>query len=456
MTIAGKEYKKDSWYNTPETILSAVNKSLHVQRNHPLSITRQLIESRFPTFTKYNDYFPVVSTHQNFDSLGFPKDHPGRSRSDTYYINSTTLLRTHTSAHEAEVFSANETDRYLISADVYRRDAVDRTHYPIFHQMEGARFWDRKEHSGNVTNAVLESLASLPTHDMKVENPSPTVHADNPLQPEHTLEEVEAISAHLKRSLENVVVEIFSKAREAAAAAGDPTAHTSEPLKVRFIEAYFPFTSPSWEVEIYWQGQWLEILGCGVTRQSLYNNAGFPDRLGWAFGIGLERIAMLLFNIPDIRLFWSQDSRFLNQFNEAKPIQRFAPFSKHPECYKDVSFWLPSSTPTSSVSAAGGGGSIEGVGGVVASGEEKVDNSTPETPGFHENDVMEIVRDVAGDLAEDVQLADEFTHPKTKRRSLCYRINYRSLERTLTNEEVNEMHKKIESALVEKLGVQIR
>ena len=74
MTIAGKEYKKDSWYNTPETILSAVNKSLHVQPNHPLSITRQLIESRFPTFTKYNDYFPVVSTHQNFDSLGFPKD----------------------------------------------------------------------------------------------------------------------------------------------------------------------------------------------------------------------------------------------------------------------------------------------------------------------------------------------------------------------------------------------
>ena len=175
----------------------------------------------------------------------------------------------------------------------------------------------------------------------------------------------------------------------------------------------------------------------------MYNNAGFPDRLGWAFGIGLERIAMLLFNIPDIRLFWSQDSRFLNQFNEAKPIQRFAPFSKHPECYKDVSFWLPSSTPTSSVSAAGGGGSIEGVGGIVAAGGEKVDNSTPETSGFHENDVMEIVRDVAGDLAEDVQLADEFTHPKTKRRSLCYRINYRSLERTLTNEEVNEMHKKI-------------
>jgi len=328
--------------------------------------------------------------------------------------------------------------------------------------MEGARFWDRTQHNGNVTAAVLESLKEIPPHDMKVEDPNPTVHEErNPLQPEHTLQEVEAIATHLKRSLENVVVEIFSKAREAAAAAGDPTAHTSEPLKVRWIEAYFPFTSPSWELEIYWQDQWLEVLGCGVTRHSLYKNAGYPDRLGWAFGIGLERISMLLFNIPDIRLFWSQDQRFLTQFSESKPIQRFSPFSKHPECYKDVSFWLPqnqsqqSDIPTTS--SAGGGGSLDGIGGEVAAAAAATTTTAlgPEA-GFHENDVMEIVRDVAGDLAEDVQLADEFTHPKTKRRSLCYRINYRSLERTLTNEEVNALHKRIEEGLVEKLGVQIR
>jgi len=75
---------------------------------------------------------------------------------------------------------------------------------------------------------------------------------------------------------------------------------------------------------------------------------------------------------------------------------------------------------------------------------------------FHENDIMEVVRDVAGNLAEDVRLADEFTHPKTGRKSLCYRINYRSLERTLTNEETNELHNKVRERLTQKVGVELR
>jgi phenylalanyl-tRNA synthetase alpha chain len=335
--------------------------------------------------------------------------------------------------------------------------------------MEGARFWDRRSHNGNITSAAISSLDEIPPNDMRVEDPNPTVNPErNPLQPEHTLEEVEAIATHLKRSLENVVVEIFSQARQAAAKAGDTAASAEEPLKVRWIEAYFPFTSPSWELEIWWQGQWLEVLGCGVTRQSLYTNAGFPDRLGWAFGIGLERIAMLLFNIPDIRLFWSRDERFLGQFRNGGVV-RFVPFSKFPECYKDVSFWLPPKMEEKieTTSAAGGGGAIDGVGGEVhssslaGSATEAPSNaattiSAPATTEFHENDIMEIVRDIAGDLVEDVRLADEFTHPKTGRRSLCYRINYRSLERTLRNEEVNGLHKRIEEAMVERLGVVIR
>lgn len=75
---------------------------------------------------------------------------------------------------------------------------------------------------------------------------------------------------------------------------------------------------------------------------------------------------------------------------------------------------------------------------------------------FHENDIMEIVRGSAGDLAEDVKLVDEFTHPKTGRKSLCYRINYRSLERTLTNEETNQLHDKVRKTLVETAGVELR
>lgn len=435
-SIGDKEFRADDWHNVSENISSSVGRRLHLQNDHPISITRQIIESKFPppTYKYHNDFFPVVSTYQNFDSLGFPLDHPGRSKTDTYYVNKDIVLRTHTSAHQADVFRANKSEGFLISADVYRRDAIDRSHYPIFHQMEGARMWDRKKvANGDIAAAVWKDVEELPKHDMKVEDPNPTIHAQrNPLQEaHHTVEEAEAIAAHLKRSLELMVAEIFARAR--AASGSDDT---SEPLRVRWIEAYFPFTSPSWELEIFWQGDWLEVLGCGVVKQDLYINANVPDQVGWAFGIGLERIAMLLFEIPDIRLFWSKDKRFLGQFEglskDLSGLKRFVPFSKHPSCYKDVAFWLRSSS-----NSAGGG-----------SGANAQD--------FHENDIMEIVRDIGGDVVEDVKLVDEFRHPKTGRRSLCYRINYRSLERTLTNDEANGYHKSVQEALVEKLGVELR
>ncbi len=398
-----------------------------------MSITRQIIESKFPqpTFKYHNSFHPVVSTYENFDSLGFPADHPGRSRSDTYYINKDTLLRTHTSAHELEIFRANQSSGYLLSADVYRRDEIDRTHYPVFHQMEGARVWDRSQvPNGDVAAAIYADLERLPKHTITVEDPNPSSHTErNPLQSDHhSPAEAEALAAHLKRSLELMVVEIFTRAKTAAAQA-DPD-FVDEPLRVRWVEAYFPFTSPSWELEVYYGGDWLEVLGCGVSKQELFINAGVPSQIGWAFGIGLERIALLLFHIPDIRLFWSTDERFLSQFrgvsDDLSLLRRFVPFSKYPACYKDVSFWLRPS------SAAGGG------------------------HGFHENDVMEVIRGVTGNVVEDVARVDDFTHPKTGRRSLCYRINYRSLERTLTNIETNQLHAEVTAALVDRLGVEIR
>ncbi|KAA8569194.1 hypothetical protein EYC84_000863 [Monilinia fructicola] len=236
------------------------------------------------------------------------------------------------------------------------------------------------------------------------------------LQGEHAEAEAEAIAAHLKKSLELMVVEIFSRAKQAAISA-DPN-FVDEPLKKSFGK-----------------GDWLEVLGCGVVKQDIMQNAGVPDQLGWAFGIGLERIAMLLFEIPDIRLFWSRDERFLNQFRgvseNLENLKRFVPFSKHPACYKDVSFLV------TIVIFAGGGNAAN-------------------AHDFHENDVMEIVRDVGGDRVEDVRKVDEFTHPKTGRKSLCYRINYRSLLRTLTNEEANEMHEGSKRNLAGKLGVELR
>lgn len=297
--------------------------------------------------------------------------------------------------------------------------------------------WDRRKvPGGDIAKAVWNDFETLPKHDMEVEDLNPTIHPTrNPLQAQHhSVEEVEAIAAHLKRSIEGVVVEIFSRARQAAIAAGDATVESEYPLRVRWIEAYFPFTSPSWELEVLWQGDWLELLGCGVVKQDLLINSGVPDQLGWAFGIGLERVAMLLFSIPDIRLFWSKDSRFLSQFSAspANTIRRFVPFSKHPACYKDVAFWFRSSSDSA--------------------GRGSLSNSQD----FHENDVMEIVRDVGGDLVEDVKLVDDFTHPKTGRKSLCYRINYRSLGRTLKNDEANELHELVRSRLVDKLGVELR
>ncbi|KAI5283711.1 Ferredoxin-fold anticodon-binding domain-containing protein 1, partial [Ascosphaera acerosa] len=448
---------------------------LYLQPDHPLAITRALIESQFPS-PEYGNYVepePVVSVKDNFDDLGFPADHVGRSKTDTYYLDRAHVLRTHTSAHQLQYFrrmARKQAERkagtatagldehgYTVVADVYRRDAVDRSHYPVFHQMEGARVWAA---GPDAAARVRADTALIPPHGVPVEDPNPSWHAErNPLQTRwHSPEEVEAMAAHLKRSLERVVVKIFTAAREAKVqadmAAGKTGARQAEeetPLRIRWVEAYFPFTSPSWELEVFYQGDWLEVLGCGIVKQEILQQAsgsssssaaavastgrrGEPaSSIGWAFGIGIERIAMLLFNIPDIRLFWSQDPRFLNQFR-AGTISRFQPFSNQPVCYKDVAFWLPEADATATATAA----------------------SSSSSPSFHENDIMEIVRDVAGTQVEDVQLIDQFTHPKTGRRSCCYRINYRDLERTLTNEEVNGMHERVRGLLVEKCGVTLR
>lgn len=438
-TTNAVDYATDDWSNTPSSILAHIGRNLYLDEHHPLAITRALIESCFnaPEYGNYAELDPVVSTRLNFDDLGFPQDHPGRSRTDTYYLNRDTVLRTHTSAHQMKYFQrmlANAADKpqeqgFTVIADVYRRDAVDRSHYPVFHQMEGARLWKRTATPEATAAAINADVAAMPSLDVAVDDPNPPTHPErNPLQAGfHTEPEAAAVAAHLKRSLEALVVRIFAAARTAAAEGSNNGAPPAEePLKVRWVEAYFPFTSPSWELEVWWEGDWLEVLGCGVVQQPLLAAAGAPDRLGWAFGIGVERIAMLLFGVPDIRLFWSSDRRFRDQFR-AGQFSQFVPFSRHPVCYKDVAFWLPRAV------ADGGQG-----------GE------------FHENDIMEIVRDVAGTEVEDVALIDEFTHPKSGKKSCCYRINYRSLERTLTNEEVNTMHEEVRQRLVDKTGVELR
>ncbi|KAI9718276.1 MAG: hypothetical protein M1812_004266 [Candelaria pacifica] len=493
LTFKYKTYLTDSWTNIPRSILKALPRRLHLQPSHPIFLTRRLIESHFPkpTYKHYNNLPPNVSVAQNFDSLGFPHDHPGRSRTDTYYINRSTVLRTHTSAHQVDTFARNHSPGFLISADVYRRDAIDRSHYPIFHQMEGARMWDRqKVPDGDIAKAVYKDLATLPTHSMQVSDPNPTTHPErNPLQSSHhSPEEVEALAAHLKRSIELVVADIFTQARlsslstttnPSSSSTATPTEENQaeEPLQIRWIEAYFPFTSPSWELEVFWQGSWLELLGCGIVSQNLPITAGVPSQIGWAFGLGLERIAMLLFGIPDIRLFWSTDERFLNQFSELKDsglevdddgnsaggavqnvknwgFKQFIPFSKYPSSSRDVSFWLAGSSSSASTTTNSTSTTTTTTNNTTSPNTPSPSPSPP--PPIHENDVLEIIRDIGGDLVEDAKMIDEFRHQTTGRTSFSYRVVYRSLERTLRNREVNDLHRKVREMLVQRLGVELR
>lgn len=336
------------------------------------------------------------------------------------------MLRTHTSAHEVDVFRSGET-KWLLTADVYRRDEIDASHYPIFHQMEGARIFS-SDTSGMKEVADDNAMLSryLSQSNILIFDVS-HISSSNPAQPSHDCKHAELVAINLKLSLNSLLLHLFGGMD------GEPSANKKDPLKVRWIEAYFPFTSPSYEVEVFFRGKWLEILGCGVVRQATLDRAGVPHKIGWAFGLGLERISMILNSIPDIRLFWSTDPRFLSQFQSQSlrtgnknqsNITTFKPYSRYPACFKDVSFWLP----------------------------------PPEegTKRMHENDLCDLVRDVAGDLVEDVKMIDSFTHSKSKRTSLCYRINYRSMDKSLSNEETNALHSDVVARLKNRFRVEIR
>lgn len=352
--------------NVSPAIAERIGRNLHRREHHPLNNIKHAIETHFNessaaatgerSFTVFDDLSPIVSKSQNFDELLIPHDHVSRRPSDTFYIDSDRLLRCHTSAHQNELLRAGH-EAFLCTGDVYRRDTVDASHYPVFHQMEGVK--------------VFDAVALPPQRE----------------------DAVKAVEAHLKASLEGMTRALFGA------------------MEMRWVDAHFPFTDPSLELEIFFNGEWLEVLGCGVVQQRILDQTGHAGRLGWAFGLGLERLAMVLYGIPDIRLFWSDDDRFLSQFRRGKATQ-FKPFSNFPPCLKDVSFWVPA--------------------------------------GFHENDFYDTVRNVCKDVAEEVKLVDEWHDQKRGRTSHCYRITYRSMERNLVNEEIDQLH------LLAQQGFQLR
>ena len=196
---------------------------------------------------------PQVETdYYNFEALNTPQDHPARDMQDTFYLPGGNLLRTHTSSVQIRYMENNEPPiRIIAPGRVYRRDTVDATHSAVFHQVE-----------------LLAIDKRLKFTDLKG-----------------------TIKEFLRRMF------------------GDD-------LAVQFRTSYFPFTEPSAEVDVQWKGKWLEVLGCGMVDPNVLKAVGYDPEVytGFAAGFGVERFAMVLHQIDDIRRLYNSDLRFLNQF----------------------------------------------------------------------------------------------------------------------------------------------
>ena len=193
----------------------------------------------------------VESDYYNFEALNTPPDHPARDMQDTFYLPGGKLLRTHTSSVQIRYMEENEPPiRIIAPGRVYRRDTVDATHSAVFNQVE-----------------LLAIDKGLKFTD-------------------------------LKGTIKEFLQRMF----------GDE-------LPVQFRTSYFPFTEPSAEVDVQWQGKWLEVMGCGMVDPNVLKAVGYDPEVytGFAAGFGVERFAMVLHQIDDIRRLYNSDLRFLRQ-----------------------------------------------------------------------------------------------------------------------------------------------
>lgn len=384
--IASTSYPTDEWTNVTPKIVSLTERKLHLREQHPLGLLSRGIRDHFSSFKSFTFNSPVVSLEENFDSLLIPPDHVSRSKSDTYYVNKQLLLRSHTSAHQKACLDAGAR-KFICIADVYRRDVIDSTHFPAFHQCELMQLYSAGEL--DVTGQLVNSsLVNRTEHHQEYHDPA---IADK-------------VMTRLKETIQSYITKLLGPS-----------------IEMKWVPAFFPFTHPSVELEILVNGKWTEVLGAGIVEHKLLMNSNINDSIGWALGFGLERLAMLKYGVKDIRIFWSNDTGVTHQFKHLSPwdAYTFKPISSFPQCINDISFWLPDS------------------------GE------------FSSNDFYDLVRSSGEDLVEQIELIDDFTNKKG-RRSHCYRIVYRSNERTLTQSEVNIVHEKISREATRLLNVHVR
>ncbi len=221
---------------------------------HPVTKTMDRIEAFFSRIGYSVEEGPEIEDdYHNFEALNIPSHHPARAMHDTFYFDAHRLLRTHTSPVQVRTMEAQKPPiRIICPGRVYRCD-YDQTHSPMFHQVEGL---------------IIDKNISF---------------------------------ADLKGTLEQFLREFFE-----------------EDVRVRFRPSYFPFTEPSIEVDIdRGDGKWLEVLGCGMVHPKVLEMSGIDSEeyTGFAFGMGVERFAMLRYGVDDLRLFFENDLRFLSQFN---------------------------------------------------------------------------------------------------------------------------------------------
>jgi phenylalanyl-tRNA synthetase alpha chain len=308
----------------------------------------------------------IISVPILFDLFNMPEGHPARSKSDTYYLDNTHVLRTHDTVfwyyylnlpEIKEKIAKKEAVGAICYGKVYRKDEIDSRHMNVFHQIGG--------------------LYLVPDEKKKI-----------------TQEDLKSVLSDVARS-------VFG-----------------ENVEFRFYDHTFPYTDPSFEMEAFINNQWIEMLGSGLPRKTVLSNFGLEGYNGWAFGFGAERMAIASMNLPDIRLLWSEDLRVTKQL---KLGQKFVDVSKYPPVVRDISFVVPNT--------------------------------------FVPNDYFDVVREVAPDMVEEVHLIDKYENEEKfgkEMLSFAYRITYRSLERTLTNEEVDKIHKKLEDTTSNAFGAKIR
>jgi len=221
---------------------------------HPVTRTLERIESLFHSIGFDVAQGPEIeSDFYNFTALNIPENHPARAMHDTFYVDAQHMLRTHTSPVQVHYMETNQPPLKIIAPGrVYRVDS-DATHSPMFHQVEG--LW------------VDEDVSF----------------------------------ANLKGVVQDFLQRFFER----------------DDLQVRFRPSFFPFTEPSAEMDMSWNGGWLEIGGCGMVHPNVLKHVNIDSEkyIGFAFGLGVERLAMLRYGVNDLRLFFENDLKFLKQFN---------------------------------------------------------------------------------------------------------------------------------------------